>query len=243
MHQKIEAAAGRFHFFMQRGVAAVGRHGLQRGLELVLQRGAVLADGDADAGVGVERVAGEFVGVGGLAHHGGGGRGRVEGGIDPALGEGEGDDVAAGEREQVDGGLAGVGAFGAERLGRGLEGGADGDGDLAAAQVVAAGDVLGVALLDDDLVADANVGDHVGDSGALGGDVQAADAGVDAAAEKGGDHALELHPHHVRIAGPMRLASAAMRSTSKPAGLPSFMNSNGVKVGELPQVSLPGSTS
>ena len=39
-----------------------------------------------------------------------------------------------------------------------------------------------------------------------------------------------------------RLPSDSMRSTSKPCGLPSRMNSNGLKVGELPQVSLPGST-
>ena len=44
-------------------------------------------------------------------------------------------------------------------------------------------------------------------------------------------------------ASPTRFARSSIRSMSNPAGLPSRMNSKGTKVGELPQVSLPGSTS
>ena len=41
---------------------------------------------------------------------------------------------------------------------------------------------------------------------------------------------------------PLRLASSAIRSTSKPTVCPSRWNSNGAKVGLEPQVSLPAAT-
>src|SRR4051812_6753939 len=61
---------GQVPLLQQRGVGAVGGDLLEGVLDAVLQRRVVLADGDADAGVGVERVAGQLVCVRGLGHHG-----------------------------------------------------------------------------------------------------------------------------------------------------------------------------
>ncbi len=181
----------------QRCVRAVLGHRLQRRVELGFQSTVVLADGNADLGGDVEGIACDVVGIRVLVDHRGDRCRRGEGRIDTALGERGGDVAGARQGQDVDLGLAGRLALFAEFLGRRLERGVDGGTGLQPAQRGGTGHLFRIALLHHDLVSDEDVGDEVHGRETLRRDVKAADTDIDAPAEEGRHHALELHAHHV----------------------------------------------